>query len=200
MSTRRSDAQTLVDEYLGQVRRATSALPTGREQLLADLEAHIQAALDADRPGEDQTDSVRRVLAELGSPQQIAAAAYEQAGVPFPQRRTTWQKLYDVATIALMTIGGWAPLPIVGWLIGIGLLWTGSRWDRRDKIVGTLISPAVVLTGYGLITRVTRPSSGGGFITPNMLAATAVSTLVTAVYLIVRARRYGRVPAALASV
>jgi uncharacterized membrane protein len=191
MSTTRSDAQSLIDEYLDQVRRATAALPTGRDQLLADLETHIQTALGAEHRDEGQVESVRRVLADLGSPQQIASAAYEQAGITLPHRRTPGQKLYDVATIALLTIGGWVPLPFVGWLIGVGMLWVGSRWDRRDKFVGTLVSPAVVSAGYVLITRVTGQPSGGGFVTPMMLAVAAVSTLVTGIFLIVRARHYG---------
>jgi hypothetical protein len=33
MNAKRSDAQSLIDEYLDQVRRATATLPTGREEL-----------------------------------------------------------------------------------------------------------------------------------------------------------------------
>jgi Kef-type K+ transport system membrane component KefB len=42
-------------------------------------------------------------------------------------------------TIALLLFG--SLLLIAGWFIGIVLLWTSDQWNRRDKIIGTLLLP-----------------------------------------------------------
>ena len=42
-------------------------------------------------------------------------------------------------TIALLLFG--SLLLIAGWLIGIVLLWTSDQWNRRDKIIATLLLP-----------------------------------------------------------
>jgi hypothetical protein len=39
-------------------------------------------------------------------------------------------------------------LPIVGWLVGVVLLWLGPRWSRGDKVLGTLVVP---LGPFGLV-------------------------------------------------
>ena len=32
-------------------------------------------------------------------------------------------------------------LPVLGWLVGVALLWTSQRWRLRDKLLGTLVVP-----------------------------------------------------------
>ena len=43
-------------------------------------------------------------------------------------------------------------LPVIGWLIGVVLLWVSDAWDRRDKLIGTLVVPGGLLLPLGLLT------------------------------------------------
>jgi hypothetical protein len=43
-------------------------------------------------------------------------------------------------TIALLLVGGFAV--ILGWFLGLGLLWTSRRRTQREKWIGTLVIPA----------------------------------------------------------
>src|ERR1700678_1562157 len=40
-------------------------------------------------------------------------------------------------TIALLVFG--SLFLVAGWIVGIALLWSSDQWNRRDKIVGTLL-------------------------------------------------------------
>jgi hypothetical protein len=75
MSTNRTD---VVGEYLREVELRLGGLPLlQRRELLADLEAHIaEARLNAHSEGE-----LIEILERLGSPEVVAAAAYEEAGL-----------------------------------------------------------------------------------------------------------------------
>jgi hypothetical protein len=53
--------------------------------------------------------------------------------------RTDGQRRYDLATVTLLMVGGL--LLFAGWLLGVGLLWAGPRWSKREKLLGTLVWP-----------------------------------------------------------
>jgi len=73
----------LVGEYLREVELRLSGLPLlERRELLADLEAHIAAARERGAYSESE---MIEVLRRLGSPEEVAAAAYWEAG-PQPPR------------------------------------------------------------------------------------------------------------------
>jgi hypothetical protein len=46
----------------------------------------------------------------------------------------------EVATLVLLPIGG-IVVPVLGWFVGVALLWTSERWSVRDKLLGTLVVP-----------------------------------------------------------
>jgi hypothetical protein len=70
-----------VSEYLREVGARLGALPLlQRRELLADLEAHI-AGERAERNVQSEGE-VLEILERLGSPEAVAAAAYEEAGQP----------------------------------------------------------------------------------------------------------------------
>jgi hypothetical protein len=80
VSTNKTD--DAVSEYLYEVGARLSGLPLlQRRELLADLEAHI-ATERAERNVQSEGE-VLEILERLGSPEVVAAAAYEEAG-PFP--------------------------------------------------------------------------------------------------------------------
>ena len=68
----------------------------------------------------------------LGPPEAIAAAAQPIARAPGTGRET--------AALFFLTIGS-ILLPIVGWVIGLLLLWASPRWTARQKYLGTLVPP-----------------------------------------------------------
>jgi hypothetical protein len=45
----------------------------------------------------------------------------------------------DVATLLLIPFGAF--LVLIGWVLGVILLWTSDRWTRKEKWLGTLIWP-----------------------------------------------------------
>ncbi len=63
------------------------------------------------------------------------------------QTHTTW---VDRLTIWLLLVGG-VIFPIVGWLIGVILLWTRGVWSYKNRLVGSLLFPGGLFAGVGLI-------------------------------------------------
>lgn len=51
---------------------------------------------------------------------------------------------YPVLTVLMLMLGGFV-LPVVGWLAGVVMLWTGRAWTTGEKWLGTLVWPAVVV-------------------------------------------------------
>jgi hypothetical protein len=78
MSTHKTD---VAGEYLREVELRLSGLPLlQRRELLADLDAHIAEA----RQHVQSEGELIEVLERLGSPEVVAAAAYQEAGPPLP--------------------------------------------------------------------------------------------------------------------
>src|SRR4051812_28699514 len=71
----------LVGEYLHEVDLRLSGLPLlQRRELLADLAAHI--ATERTERNVQTEEQLIEILERLGSPEVVAAAAYEEAGAP----------------------------------------------------------------------------------------------------------------------
>ena len=121
-----------VKAYLAELERALDALPRDRRvEVLRDIRAHIGGAL-AD--SETSTARVASVLDSLGTPQEIADAAYEEMP-PEPTRMAG----RDISAVILVLVGGF--LWGIGWLVGVILLWTSPAWRTRDKWIGSLVVP-----------------------------------------------------------
>jgi hypothetical protein len=110
MSTNRTD---VVGAYLHEVELRLSGLPLlQRRELLADLETHIATAR-AERGAHSEGELIE-ILERLGSPEVVAAAAYEEAGPPLRvpglspapvNRRPAWLVPLIVASAVLFMIG-----------------------------------------------------------------------------------------------
>jgi uncharacterized membrane protein len=97
MKTKNTD---VVEEYLREVDQRLAGLPVlQRRELLADLRAHIAA--ERDERDLSTEGEVIEVLERLGSPEVVAAAAYEQAGLPPapPARPSAWRSPWAIAAI-----------------------------------------------------------------------------------------------------
>jgi hypothetical protein len=118
-------------------------------------------------------------------------------------RKAGWK---EVGALIMLPIGG-VLLPVLGWFIGIVLLWISDAWSTRDKLVGTLLFPGGLLLPLALgvmaegssgcstpVGTECPPDSGGtGAWQVALVVMLLLVPLVTTVYL---ARRLGRTSAA----
>jgi Protein of unknown function (DUF1700) len=145
--TMASNADKLVADYLKRLNAELRGLPRARRQELVDeISEHIaeaRAALD----GENEA-AIRTLLDRLGEPEEIAAEARERVGMA--PRKVGWK---EVGALVLLPIGG-VLIPVLGWIVGIVLLWVSDAWSTRDKLVGTLVVPGGLLVPVwlGLVT------------------------------------------------
>jgi hypothetical protein len=126
------DPNWLVDDYIDGLARAAQSLPAERrEELLADVRSHVAES------GATTEAEVRNVLERLGSAEEILAA-YEDAPST-PPRAEPRLRFQEYAALVLLPLGGF--LFIVGWLVGVALLWASNRWRTGEKWLGTLFPP-----------------------------------------------------------
>ncbi|MEP6760533.1 MAG: hypothetical protein ABJA93_04125 [Sporichthyaceae bacterium] len=155
----------LAEDYLRRLEQASWSLPShDRAELLAEIRGHLQAGLTPESTDAD----VRNLLDELGTPEDIVAAAQASpdgapvSGMPTaaPQvPASPWGAVEIVAVLAL-TLGTFV-VPIIGPIVGIVLVWASTRWTHREKTVATILTvlPVIVLA-VGAIGLVSVRSSG----------------------------------------
>lgn len=143
-----TDTRALLDAYRTRLRAASAALPVDlRDDLLDDVEAHL-ADIQATSPSPA---AATEALERLGTPEKVAAAAAEEAapdvtparaagGIEPPSPRHRWWRLTDALAVILLLIGAFFP-PVLGWVVGVVLLWTSTTWTSREKALGTLVVP-----------------------------------------------------------
>jgi hypothetical protein len=142
MTSRQSagEADKLIRRYLTQLNAALQGVDASRRQdILAEVHEHIEDQRTGLDP--DDTASVRTLLDKVGDPAAIAA----EAGAPPPGSRR-WD--------------AWAPWLIIfgpvasglGWIAGMLILWPSPTWNRRDKLIATLVPLAgLVALFFGLV-------------------------------------------------
>ncbi|MGN6332933.1 MAG: hypothetical protein ACTHOD_14995 [Motilibacteraceae bacterium] len=78
----------------------------------------------------------------------------------------------ELAAVLMLTVG--SLVVVVGWLVGVVLLWSSARWTRAEKWLGTLVVPlgagGIVMVG-GLLTA--RTCATAEFATGAGIASTA---------------------------
>ncbi len=118
----------LAGDYLKRLKKAARYLPRSRRnELIEEIEAHLSEALPADA-GEAEA---LNVLERLGEPEQIVAEAKPGSGERAGIRE--W------LAIPLLLFGGFALM--IGWCVGVALLWNSRIWTTRDKLIGTFVVP-----------------------------------------------------------
>ncbi|WUJ68567.1 hypothetical protein OG809_26095 [Kribbella soli] len=135
------DSNRLVDAYLDELAAEAAALPAGRrDELLDDMKTHIAEARAA---GATSDDEIREVLQRLGRPSEIVAAATDGlVQVEVPPRLRPW----DFVAVGLLLVAPYllsfsVIVAVVGWVIGVGMLWSSNRWTTIWKLIGTLTWP-----------------------------------------------------------
>ena len=147
------DPEPEIKRYLARLSSAAHDLPKARRrELLAEIEQHIRQTL-AEEPCTNQAEMLT-LLDQVGDPAEIAAAATDQPEAS--SRSTGW----ELATILLLLLGGF--VFVVGWLVGVMLLWSSSVWTLRDKLIGTFVIPGGLAAGVVLIQLVLTGAWGSG--------------------------------------
>ncbi|MEO7351557.1 MAG: hypothetical protein ABIR34_06575 [Marmoricola sp.] len=144
----------LAEDYLGRLEAAARVLPNqDREDLLLELRGHLEAGLAEDASDAD----VRNLLNDLGSPEEIVAAAAleSEAGPPiqrprehlgaFDESASPWGT-FEVLAVLGLTVGT-VLIPIVGPVLGLGFAWASPQWTRREKWFATVLTflPVIAL-------------------------------------------------------
>jgi uncharacterized membrane protein len=198
----KSTADRLVDDYLNRLNRELAGVPrTRRNELVQEISEHIAEA----RAGlEDEGEAeIRTLLDRLGDPAEIAA----EAGARFEAqpRQRNW---LDIVTLVLLLIGGLV-LPVIGWFIGVVLLWTSSAWTTGEKLVGTIFVPGglalalffgVVAVSGGSCSRQVgslecSPDAGTPFLATAFAIVLFITPLLAVAFLALRMRRGNVAPA-----
>ena len=143
-------ADALVRAYLDRLQAAAWNLPPDRrDELLAEVREHIDAALAADPQGGPEV-AARNVLDRLGPPEEIVRAESEgtaYAGATDVRRRrppaSPWGGL-EIAAVVTAGVGG-ILLPVIGPLVGLVLAWSSSRWTTPQKAVASALALLPVL-------------------------------------------------------
>ncbi|WP_328329115.1 MULTISPECIES: HAAS signaling domain-containing protein [unclassified Streptomyces] len=185
---------TLVKDYFAAVERETSTLPpAARQELIADLNEHIQVAL-AERPG-----STREILNEIGDPRTIAATALQELGMgsdskaqkPGRRRSPAWLPvvLLIVANV-LPYAGGFSFLAIIALaaeIAAVVMVIRSSHWtsaQKRNGLIMTPIIPVVAhLVWYAAFVVPDGKIAGFDIIRWTLVALLFVLTLIGANYL-----------------
>jgi uncharacterized membrane protein len=183
--------------YMTRLGRAARSLPkAARQELLDDIEAHLEEATSA----EMSETEVLSALDRLGEPEEIVAAQ-----LPVRVQAVTGTKgIQEWSAIILLLFGGF--IFGLGWLLGLVLLWSSRAWTTVDKLVGTFVLPGglsgvlfilvigssgeTCVAGPGQPTHCTGgPSAAHRILGIVLVVVVVLAPLVTAVYLARRARR-----------
>jgi len=122
----------LVRDWLRTVERGLAPLPRHRRgEVLGDLREHVEGAL----AGASSEADVRDVLARLGDPGEVAAAARAEEGLG-PVRSRPW---LEWAGLALISVG--SLVPFLGWTAGIVLVWASDVWRTWEKVLASVLYP-----------------------------------------------------------
>jgi len=182
-----TDDDQLVEDYLRELHIAAQGLPADRrDELIEEITAHIAEA----RQSDGSPLAVRNILDRLGDPADIVRAAADtppgspawsgapsSAGHPAGQPATQPGRAgaLELAAVLFLLLGG-IVIPVLGWFIGVVLLWMSPRWTAKDKLLGTLVWPGGLLApallaaagaAAGLLaTSVTTCTTGGAVVAP----------------------------------
>jgi uncharacterized membrane protein len=149
-------ADRLVDDYLQRLDAELGDLPRARRrELVGEIAEHIAEARSVlPREGEAE---IRTLLDQVGDPADIAAEARERLDVR-PRRRG----VVEILALIGLLVGG-IVLPLLGWFVGLVLLWVSDAWTTREKLVGTFVVPGGLAPAFYLtFAAVSSPESGLG--------------------------------------
>ncbi|WP_167041408.1 hypothetical protein [Salinibacterium sp. ZJ454] len=160
----------VVRSYVAQLEAALVGVP---ESVARDIRAGVAEELT----GLDAAAAAARIE-ELGDPAFIAAEARAEAGVadsPVPGTATATaptaaadsaagsdSRGYALVAALLVALGG-VVVPVVGWIVGIAMVWMSRTWTLGEKSVATLTGPLSVVVAAGVAATVSLTRDQVGF-------------------------------------
>lgn len=150
-----------------------------------DTREHIEVTLaERDTPSEAE---LHELLDRLGHPDEIVSdwltdepgAAVKPSIARRAARllRRTGIPPKELVTVLLLCLGGLAVG--VGWIVGLVLLWTSTRWTLSDKLLGTFVAPGGMALAWLFYSNAYQPSAA---------LVVLVASLATTAHLSIRAR------------
>jgi uncharacterized membrane protein len=147
-----SSLHPLARDYLKRLKKAARRLPRARrKELMEEIDAHLREALPA---GASETEALN-VLERLGEPGQIVA----EAELGSKEALGTRAGVRESLAVSLLLFGGL--LFVVGWFVGLHLLWSSRFWTLCDKLIGTLVVPGGLLPALVLVATSGQTCTGG---------------------------------------
>lgn len=174
-----SPTPQVVRTYLDQLEATLSGV---REDVRRDIVAGVAEELR----GLSAPDAAARIEA-LGDPAFIAAEAHAEAAAPGaaeptalsqPAQPASGDARWYVVLAALLVAFGGVVIPVIGWIVGIALIWMSKSWLAWEKWVATL-TPFAAVALTGIITALTLDLQTGGF--PGMRGMFLLTVLVNVV-------------------
>jgi hypothetical protein len=156
-----SNADKLVADYLKRLNAELRGLPRVRRRELVDEIAEHIAEARGNLESENEA-AIRTLLDRLGEPEEISAEARDRFGLA--SRKIGWK---EIGALVLLPIGG-VLVPVLGWFVGIVLLWISDAWSTRDKLVGTLLFPGGLLLPLGLGVMAEESGGCGSVVSPQL--------------------------------
>jgi uncharacterized membrane protein len=128
-----------VAEYLARLDAALRDLPAARREELVEQVSEHSATARAELGDQAGEAEIRTLLDRLGDPAAIAAEASQRPtdSIELSQPRPGWR---EIAALVLLPVGG-IVIPVIGWFVGVALLWSSDHWSVRSKVLGTLVVP-----------------------------------------------------------
>ncbi|MBJ7601482.1 MAG: hypothetical protein DLM67_08820 [Candidatus Nephthysia bennettiae] len=174
-------AAQIISGYMARLQDALSTLPRGRrDEILAEIEEHIASARAELRMDTDA--DVLEILDRVGDPAEIAEEARHRFGVP-----ERGPGPLEIAALLLIGFSGLIyPIPPVGWVLGVLLLWFSPCWTQREKRLGAYL-PLVTALAAGLLASLIGPFIHDAIVP--MLVAAIFVPMTSAAYLALRLGR-----------
>lgn len=144
------DAKQLRDAYLAQLDEAIGDLP---HRVAVDLRGGIAEELSV-----DDSHAVSERIEALGDPRAIAHAAAMEHGELTRMHLSIGQQAnvsalekrgYSIASAIVLGLGGFV-VPVVGWLVGVGMVSYSKLWRTREK-AWAIFMPFIAIVLAGLV-------------------------------------------------
>jgi hypothetical protein len=87
---------------------------------------------------------INAVLDQLGTPEEIVRAAGPTPDDAALHPSASPLGTLEIVAIIALLVGGLV-IPVLGWLVGVVLLWLSPRWKTGDKLLATLVWPGGLL-------------------------------------------------------
>lgn len=169
----------VVRSYLAELDAALSGVPM-------DLARDIRNGVEEERAGLDAASAAERIE-RLGDPVFIAAEARAGAGVGTPVATVTdayrsaapinVSRGFAIVAALLVALGG-VVIPVLGWIVGIAMVWMSSLWRTGEKWIATLVGPVAVAVPILLTTGLHESAYGENPLAPTPAWFTMVVLLI----------------------